>query len=268
MTPRGSLGSVHLLPDLTAALAPSGLNHLGVTTITAYDAVARPELRSQALMSTARSVIVVGSGGPALWQAFMADLRREPRGLTEQAHPLDAFVGRALAATAPVLAATPHRWFQVAAQAPVHLDMRTLAVLAGLGANSRLGLVLDARFGPWLGLRGACFVDVELPPSSPAADLCDGCSAPCMSSCPGRAFVDGQWDVALCAAYHRDSTDCHGICHARLACPIGVVERYPSLERRYHDDRKNGRAALRRELGIKAEDDRHAGVGPHWDEWV
>jgi epoxyqueuosine reductase QueG len=257
-----------LLSDLRQALEPYGLNHLGVADPAAYDAVARPELRASVLHPGTRSVIVVGSGGSALWEAFLADLRRDPTGLTHQAHPLDHFVAKGLAAAEPVLAGTAHRWIQVAANAPLHLDMRTLSVQAGLGAPSRLGLVLDARYGPWLGLRGACFLDAELPPSPPAPDLCEGCAAPCMGACPGGAFVDGRWDVGRCATFHQVSDRCHGICHARLACPVGVAERYPELERRYHDDRAKGRAMLRKHLGIRPEDDRHAGVGPHWDAWA
>lgn len=257
-----------LLPALTEALRPVGLNHLGVASPAAYDPVARSELRTSALMPGTRSILVVASGGPALWEAFLADLRADPRGLTGQAHPLDAFVARAIATTAPLLSGVEHRWFLAASTARVHLDMRTLAVLAGLGAPSRLGLVIDGRYGPWMGLRAACLLAADLPPSPPAPDLCKGCSAPCIMSCPGGAFETGRWDVGRCATFHTVSNQCHGICHARLACPAGLAERYPELERRYHDDRKNGRAMLRADLGIAVADDRHAGDGPHWDEWV
>ena len=257
-----------LLSDLRDRLLPFGLNHLGVASAEAYDRSAKAALRTQELMPGTRSILVVGSGGPDLWEALMADLRRDPTGLTEQAHPLDAFVERGIAATGPLLAGVTHRWFLTTATAPVHLDMRTLAVLAGLGAKSRLGLVLDRRFGPWLGLRAACFLASELDPSPIADELCTGCGAPCMMRCPGNAFVDGQWNVGRCAAFHAVSETCHGICHARLACPVGVAEQYPELERRYHDDRKNGRAMLRAHLGISVAQDRHAGDGPHWDEWA
>lgn len=257
-----------LLSSLREHLQPWGLNHLGVASPAAYDLSAKPELRSQALMPGTRSIVVVGSGGPDLWEAFLADLQGEPLRLTGQAHPLDAFVTRAVASAEPLLAGISHRWFLTTATASVHLDMRTLAVLAGLGAKSRLGLVLDRRFGPWLGLRAACLLDLDLPPSPPAPDLCTGCAAPCMMRCPGHAFVDGRWDVGRCAAFHKASNQCHGICHARLACPVGVAEQYPELQRRYHDARRNGRAMLRAHLGIPAREDRHAGEGPHWDEWV
>ena len=39
----------------------------------------------------------------------------------------------------------------------------------------------------------------------------------CIDACPGRAFPDGQWDVARCVDFLGRSTQCHRTCHARLA---------------------------------------------------
>ena len=159
------------------------------------------------------------------------------------------------------------RWFLATATAPVQLDFRSLAVLAGVGAGSRLGLVIDPELGPWMGLRAACFVDLELPSSRPAPDVCSGCSAPCMTSCPASALDSGEWNVQICASHHRSTVDCAHTCHSREACPVGDEHRYSALQRRYHYDRKGGRVLLRESLGIPAEQDSHVGVGPHWGDW-
>jgi len=250
------------LAALRRQLGPAGLDHLGVVDVAEWDARCRPETRSALIAPGARSIVVVASGGPALWQAFMAACRADPNPLLATAHPLDAFVRRAIQA-----ADGDHPWFYAAHDATLPLDFRTLAVLAGLGAPSRLGLVLDRRYGPWLGLRAAAFVPFELSPSPPAPDLCQDCDAPCVTACPGDAFVDGRWSVGRCAAWHQASSDCEASCAAREACPVGAEHTYPPLERLYHYNRAQGRAALRTVLGLSAASDPHAGSGPYWDAW-
>jgi hypothetical protein len=258
--------------SLLAALGPAleslhsgGLNRWGVVGAEAYDDNASEGLGTADLAPWSRSILVLASGGPALWADMLEAMHLDPRRLTDEAHPLDAHVTR-LTDAAP-MGGIRHQWFLATATAPVQLDFRTLAVLAGIGSPSRLGLVIDPELGPWMGLRAACFVDVLLPASSPAPDVCDGCSAPCMGACPAGALSSGQWDVTTCASYHRDSTDCAQTCHSRMACPVGVSHRYSDLERVYHYDRAAGRVALRAALGIKDGDDRFSGVGPHWGDW-
>jgi epoxyqueuosine reductase len=250
------------LAGLRQRLAPIGLDPMGVVDVAVWDAQCRPETRSEVIAPGAQSIVVVASGGASLWEAFVAACRADAAVLLESAHPLDAFVRRVIEGVAP-----DHPWFYAAHDAVLPLDFRSLAVLAGLGAPSRLGLVLDARFGPWLGLRAAAFVPFALPASAPAPDLCRDCDAPCISACPGEAFVDRQWSVGRCAAWHQSSSDCERSCAAREACPVGAEHTYPPLERLYHYNRSVGRAALRAELGIPAADDSHAGSGPYWDAW-
>lgn len=251
------------LDALSLALAPAGLNLVGVASAAAYDASV-PEARGSAgLLPGARSILVVASGGPSLWHAFVADLRRDPRGLTAEAHPLDAFVRRAVDAADPALGDARRRWFFAAADADVHLDFRVLGHLAGLGGRSRLGLLLHPRYGTWLGLRAAVFTDAVLPAAPPpAGDPCAGCPAPCAPACPGSAFPGGSWDVARCSAFHDESDRCASSCASRLACPAGAEHRYPEDEVLYHYDRPAGRRLLRARLGIGA--DGFPGEGPRW----
>lgn len=253
---------------LAEALAPAGLNAVGVVDVAAWNAQVPATRHGEALLPGARSILVFGSGGPALWDAFLADLERDPRGLTEHPHPLDGFVARAVAAADPVLEGVGRRWFQAAPAEPTPIDFRLLASLGGLGTRSRLGLLLHPVYGPWLGLRAACFVDEALPvDTAVTGSPCDACPSPCVSACPGRAFVDGALSIDRCALHNRTTTDCVTACHSRAACPEGDAFRYSAEEQAYHTDRARGRVWLRQRLGIPPEADPHEGVGPFWGDW-
>jgi epoxyqueuosine reductase QueG len=251
---------------LFTALAADGLNLTGVASAAAWDAVMPPARQADLLLPGTRSILVFGSGGGALWDALLADLRRDPRGLTEEAHPLDAFVQRRVRAADGLLGGTPRRWFWTSADADVHLDFRLLANLAGLGAQSRMGLLIHPRWGTWVGLRAACFLTEEVSAATPVpADVCAGCPAPCVTACPGNAFPKGRWDVDSCGAFHFAASTCERSCVARTACPVG--ERYSPEEIAYHMHRASGREWLRAHLGIPPGADRFEGVGPHWGDW-
>lgn len=257
-----------LCQSLREALEPVGLNVFGVARVNAYDAQVRPARQASTLQPGARSILVVGSGGPALWHAFLADLRRTPRHLTHEPHPLEAFVQREVLRADQVLQAIPRRWFFASSDSSVQLDFRLLAQLAGMGSRGRLGLLMNARHGPWLGLRAACFLEADLLADPPAAaDLCEGCPAPCIQACPGKAFPTGHWDVDRCSTFHQESSQCSTRCHARLACPHGVESAYPLEELLYHEDSYTGRGWLRAHLGLSESEDRYPGERPHWADW-
>ena len=155
------------LAALTTGLAAQGLNAWGVADPARWDAHVPPEKRADAVLPGARAIVVFGSGGPALWHALLADVAATPAHLADEAHPLDAFVRRAVQAADAHLGATRRRWVYAAADASPLVDFRTLGWLAGLGGRSRLGLLLHPEYGPWLGLRAACFVDAALPSAAP-----------------------------------------------------------------------------------------------------
>jgi epoxyqueuosine reductase len=257
-----------LLRSLRDALDASGLNLVGTADVAAYDAQVTPVRQSQRLCPTSRSIIVVGSGGPALWRAFLADLERAPDHLTQEPHPLEAFVKREVGRADAILEGISRRWFFAVSDLAFQLDFRMLGHLAGLGANSRLRLLMNAQHGPWLGLRAACFVALDLPADPPGGpDLCAGCPAPCITACPGKAFLEGHWDVERCSAHHLASDECDDVCHARLACPRGAESRYPLEELNYHSNCHTGRQWLRNHLGIAEADDRFHGIAPPWASW-
>ncbi len=253
---------------LSTHLAPRGLNLSGVVAVPAWDRVARPGHRSADLLPGARSIVVFGSAGPALWAAMLRQLRADPRLLADHEHPLDACVRRAVGSAAPLLEHTSHRWFFAAADETVHIDFRTLALLGGLGAHSRLGLLIHPRHGPWLGLRAAVFVDAALPASPAVAQSpCEGCAAPCMAACPAHALSSGDWDVVRCSRFHLDSDRCRDTCHSRLACPVGSASRYDDDELHYHYDRAAGRRRLRELVSLADAADCFEGSGPYWGTW-
>ncbi|MCB9778636.1 MAG: hypothetical protein H6742_08755 [Alphaproteobacteria bacterium] len=226
--------------DIRRDLAGSGLNAVGVADGADW----------QDWLPGCRAVVVVGSGGPALWTAFHAWVQEDPRRLTHEPHPLDRFVRERLAASD---AAGPgRRWvFADSAQDPP-APMQPLALAAGLGWRSRLWLVLHPDHGPWLGLRAACFTTEPLAVDGPlrGPSPCDGCPAPCAAACPGAALAGGMLDWRSCADHRAASDSCLDACHARAACPHGAASAYPPAAHAYHHDKARGRAALCAALGV------------------
>ncbi|MFT5686863.1 MAG: ferredoxin, partial [Myxococcota bacterium] len=239
--------------EIRASLGKAGLNVFGVADGRGLDHI----------LPGCRSVVVFASGGTALWEAMCVNLSAHPAHLTDEDHPLDAFVARSIAAADPTPPAS-RRWVRCAAQPEAFVDFRPLAHGAGMGWTSRLGLLLHPEFGPWLGLRAACFTTEALPVSGPVSgeNPCDACPGHCASACPGGVLSEGPLNIRQCAAFHLTSDACHGRCHARLACPVGARHRHGTLQHHYHNERIDGRGLLAEALGIT--DDARSGVGPHW----
>jgi len=245
-------------------LGDVGLNAWGVADGSSYEQV----------LPGCRSVVVIGSGGTRLWEAFRADLQAHPAHLSEEAHPLDAYVARTLCSLDPE-PGQDRRWIRCAADEPDPVDFRPLAREAGLGWRSMLGLLIHPEFGPWLGIRAACFTTEQLTPTGPlpGEGPCPDCHAPCITACPGEAMSRppgvlgdlGGWDVATCSTFHQVSDRCATTCHSRVACPEGFDHRYGEMQRRYHYNRKIGRKEMGLALGIE---DAREGLGPFWGEWT
>ena len=78
------------------------------------------------------------------------------------------------------------------------LSLKHAAVLGGLGAIGKGGLVLNEKFGSRLRF-GAVVTTAELEPSSIVEELpCPpGCTA-CIESCPNNAFEEGNFNKVMC----------------------------------------------------------------------
>jgi hypothetical protein len=230
------------LETLSAALIPHGLNHVGAITRARYDAIAPREWSCEALHASARSIVVVGSGGRAHWQAFLSHVERDPVArLGRTSHPLDDFCR----AVMPSLEGC-----RVIYPSMLSYDFMKLAELAGLGAPSELGTLVSARFGPWFGLRAAIFTPETLEDSPVQNSLCDGCHAPCRAACPVGA-VQPTFDWRSCVDERlRAGSTCRTRCHSRLACVIAPEHAYDELELTYHYDRAFGRRLLCERFGV------------------
>jgi len=240
-----------------AAFATSGLNIVGVASGEPY----------QNILPGCRAVIVIASGGKSLWSSFTREIERHPDYFIGCTDPLDDFVERMQRRVDPD-PGPDRRWVRCAATESVFVDFRILGQAAGIGWHSRLGLLLHPEFGPWLGLRLACFTTEPLPSTGPPAGTgpCANCPAPCVVACPAAA-VDPRmdWNPTRCSSFHENSTQCRTTCHARAACPEGASHRYTEVQFHYHSDRLSGRRLLAASLGLPEDD---LGAGPHWRDYA
>jgi hypothetical protein len=238
--------SADLERRLVESLDAAGLNLRGVLSPLDYDARVPPAWHSAALLqgAAAHSVWLIGSGGRALWGAATA-------GGSQPAlpDPLDAHTERALgdclarlcgAGVAAVAAFAHER------RGGAHADFVALGHAAGLGAPSRLGLLVHPVYGPWLSLRALLISALGLPPSGPLAgfDPCRGCPAPCAAACPADALPPGGFSVRRCAATRLREPGCALRCDARHACVLGQEHAYTPAAESHHMRSATPRALL------------------------
>ncbi len=223
---------------LAPALELAGVNVAGVLGCQDYDARVPEGWQCRDLLPEARSVIVLASGGTAFFRAFQASLGAdESRGADPD--PLDGFLVRVVEAAAD---AERDRGFATASafyferRAGGFADFVGLAEAAGLGAPSRLALLLHPEYGPWLAVRALLLTERELSATSsdPEFQPCGGCPAPCQAACPGAALPATGFDLDRCVSTSRNQAACQIGCAARRACVVGPEHRYdPEAEARH-----------------------------------
>ena len=181
-----------LLAQLEERLAPQGLNLIATTDVARYDAAVPARHAVGTRAPGIRTLVVIGNGGAAFWEAFERHRARQPLA-PAQSDPLDAFtrsvVLDALAAPGLDLGGSPRVAFPFADE-PLALSFVHLAECAGLGRRSLLGVLVHPEFGPWMSLRAALLLPFALAAPRPADgfDPCPGCVArPCMAACPAGA---------------------------------------------------------------------------------
>lgn len=214
-------------------LDAAGLDLRGALAPREYDARVPSAWRCEVLLPGARSVLVVGSGGRALWRAAGEGAQRgEP-------DPLDAHTRRVLLECAALLEAGGERvavGFAHERRGDAYADFVALGHAAGLGAPSRLGLLVHPVYGPWLSLRALLFSTLAWPPGGPLPgfDPCRGCPAPCASACHGRAIAPAGFELGRCAATRRSEPRCALRCDARHACVLGQEHAYAEPAEAHH----------------------------------
>ena len=230
--------TTHLVDALAAALSAHGLNLVGVAAVEAYDARVPPAYALRRLWPEARSAIVIGNGGAALWTAFREHCRDHPE-CDRDPDPLDRYtqatveeVAVPLLGIAAIRVIYPFR-FSEDPVAFVHL-----AECAGLGRRSLLGVVVHPVYGPWVALRAAILTSARLQAPRPADgfDPCPTCTErACIAACPVGAVGATGWEVPRCTAHRLGPEEqCAPRCHARYDCVIGREHRYPPDALAYH----------------------------------
>jgi ferredoxin len=245
------------LSNLKEEAQQVGLNLVGVADGRPY----------QHLLPDCQTAIVFANGGRDLWTHFLEDLRANPSHLTETAHPLDDFIGRWIQSVDPNPDST-RRWIQCAEEADVFIDFRPLAVSAGLGTSSLLGLIIHPEYGLWVSMRAVLLSTeiLEATTTKTKPSPCVQCvDRPCISACPANAVTLSGWSVQQCATFHGESTLCANQCHSRQACPVGVSHRHSDLQHTYHSNRQIGRTALSETLGVH---DIGSSSTIVWNDWT
>ena len=220
------------LQRFDAVLEAAGWNLRGVIPTSRYDANVAPSWRSDALLPEARCVVVLGSGGRALWPAF----QRSPE-YGRAGEPLDAFCERVAGQAALALRGRSVLAHQ--SRGGVFADLVALGAEAGLGVPSRLALLVHPVYGPWLSIRAAILTPWQLPttPSLAGFDPCTGCPAPCAEACHGEAVPSGGFQVERCAETQSRESACALRCDARRACVLGQDQQYSPEAEAHHMSR-------------------------------
>jgi len=236
-----------IVAELSARLGHVGINLVGATHVAAYDSRVVPARRVAPRAPGARSAIVLGNGGGALWEAARAHLAGA---WTDD--PLDRFTRDVVTAAVEDIAGASVIFPFVAS--PTGLDFQVLAELAGLGRPSLVGVLVHPEYGPWIALRAAVLVprDVTAPRPADGFDPCPSCvERPCIVACPVGAVGPEGWNVRGCMTHRlADDAHCATGCGARLECVYGRPQRYPAEALAYHQ------AAARRTMVAYARDAR------------
>lgn len=215
---------------IAALIRPHGLELRGIVRFA--DGKGGPPLAGG---SAARTVLLVGHVGSAIWPAFTDWRAGQPDG--GGAHPLDrwskAVIGRiaaAVGATAYYPSEQPYQPFQ------------RWAMMAERLRASPLGVLIHPVYGLWHGYRGALGLEEDLEGEDSAAvghHPCDVCrDKPCLSHCPVGAVTENRFDVAACRRFLAGEPAGAAClikgCLARSACPVGAEYRYCEAQLRFH----------------------------------
>ncbi len=176
----------------------------------------------------ARSAVLVGNAGPAMWEQFSRT--RDPADKT-----LDRWTADEVSDIARDLGGRAYFPFDKPA-----LPFQRWAQRCGQVFTSPLGLTIHPTYGLWHAFRAVIVFTEVFSGTAPVANEhpCESCTdKPCLSTCPVDAFQPGSYDVQACAEHMRTPAgkDClTGACLARRACPIGRDYIYEPPQAEFH----------------------------------
>ncbi len=226
--------------SVARAVAPFGLNLVGVASVASYDAQVGPERRLARRLEGTESVIVVGSGGGAFWGAYRRACAADPT-RAERSDPLDDFTREVVESACAPLADPQTMRILFPFDFEDVVSFTRLAVLAGLGRPSLVGVLVHPVYGPWIALRAAILVRgrPEAPRPAEGFDPCPTCrERSCITACPAGAVEPAGWNLPRCGGHRaRPDDPCAARCHARVACVLGPQHRYPDDALAYHQRR-------------------------------
>jgi hypothetical protein len=231
------------------ALVAAGLDVSGVLDIAVYDALVPEGWQSRQLLPVARSAWVIGSGGDGLARRALAVGGPDP---VDDATSLAVERCIRLLAEAGLSAVALYAFERRdvggarSERAGRYADFVALGHEAGLGAPSRLRLLVHPVYGPWMAIRSVVLTSAKWAPSSRLPDFapCDGCAAPCRDACPAGALSAGDLEMGVCLAERLRGDACALHCAARRACVFGREHAY-SEEVEAHFMRNSLRMAAR-----------------------
>jgi hypothetical protein len=232
------------LEKIRRGAAPHGLNLVAAVPVARYDAAVATASRASSIDSGARSIVVIGNGGGALWHALNLHAASN-RGWWERENPLDDFTREVVErdVAAPIRAAGVRcvTVYPFMSNGPT-LNFIELGKVAGITGPSILGVTVHPVYGPWIAFRAAILIDEELdsPGDAIGFDPCPRCTVrSCIPACPaGAVSVELGWDIPKCLTHRVEvEADCTPRCHARAGCVLGPEHRYPDEELAYHQMR-------------------------------
>ena len=180
----------------------------------------------------ARTAVVVGSAGGAMWEAFSAS----PPPAAAERNPLDAWIRPIVQAAARDVGGD----MVYPTDGPPFPPIQQWAQRADTVYRSPLGIVIHPEFGLWHAYRAVIVLAerLDLPDRVHRPDPCAACAdKPCLATCPVDAFKPIHFDPEPCADHVESAagTVCRERgCMARRACPVGRAYMYPRAAQEFH----------------------------------
>ena len=232
------------LEKIRRGAAPHGLNLVAAVPAARYDGAVAEASRASTIDHEARSIVVIGNGGGALWAALKSHAGRNA-GWWERDNPLDDFtrevVERDVAGPIRASGVRCVTVYPFMSNGPT-LNFIELGKVAGITGPSILGVTVHPVYGPWIAFRAALLLDeaIDSPGDAIGFDPCPRCTVrSCIPACPGGAVsIESGWDIPKCLTHRVEvEADCTPRCHARAGCVLGPEHRYPDDELAYHQMR-------------------------------